>query len=83
MPGFGEQRFGALEVDAATFSRVAPLIPEGVVRVAESGVSGPEDVEKLAAQGADVVLVGEALVTGGDPERAVAAMVAAGKGGSR
>jgi indole-3-glycerol phosphate synthase len=65
-------------VDHDTFARVAPLVPEGVVRVAESGVTGPDDVQKLAAQGADVVLVGEALVTGGDPEGAVAAMVRAG-----
>jgi indole-3-glycerol phosphate synthase len=81
--GVNSRNLKTLEVDPATFSRVAPVIPDGVVRIAESGVTGPEDVEKLAAQGADVVLVGEALVTGGDPEGAVAAMVAAGGGAAR
>ena len=76
--GVNARNLKSLEVDPATFARVAPLIPDEVVRVAESGVSGPEDVEKLAAQGADVVLVGEALVTGGDPQGAVSAMVEAG-----
>jgi indole-3-glycerol phosphate synthase len=81
--GVNSRNLKTLEVDPATFARVAPLVPDGVVTVAESGVTGPEDVEKLAAQGADVVLVGEALVTGGDPRGAVAAMVEAGRGSTR
>jgi indole-3-glycerol phosphate synthase len=45
-----------------------------VVRVAESGISGPEDAARYAAEGADVVLVGEALVKDSDPATAVATM---------
>ena len=52
---------------AATFARVAPLIPDGVVRIAESGVRGPHDLIAYANAGADAVLVGEVLVTGRDP----------------
>ena len=59
-------------------SRLAPLIPDGIVRIAESGVRGPHDVIDLARAGADVVLVGEALVTGRDPRSGVADLVAAG-----
>ena len=33
-----------LEVDRGAFARLAPLIPDGVVKVAESGVRGPHDV---------------------------------------
>ena len=44
--------------------------------MAESGVSGAEDAARYAAQGADVVLVGEALVKDGDPRAVVAAMKA-------
>lgn len=48
-----------------------------VVRVAESGVSTPDDVAAYAAVGAHAVLIGEALVTGGKPRETVAAMSAA------
>ena len=49
-----------------------------MVKVAESGVSGPDDAARYAAEGADVVLVGEALVKDGDPATAVATMRTAG-----
>jgi indole-3-glycerol phosphate synthase len=76
--GVNARNLKTLEVDRDAFSRVAPAIPDGVVVVAESGIRGPEDVAELARQGADVVLVGETLVKGGDPAGAVAGLVAAG-----
>jgi indole-3-glycerol phosphate synthase len=76
--GVNARDLKTLEVDRETFARLAPLIPRGVVRVAESGVRGPHDVLEYARAGADVVLVGETLVTGQDPRRVVADLVAAG-----
>ena len=76
--GVNARDLTTLEVDRDTFARLAPLVPEGIVRVAESGVRGPRDVLEYARSGADVVLVGETLVTGKDPRTAVADMVAAG-----
>ena len=76
--GVNNRNLQNLEVDSTTFARLAPLIPDGIVRVAESGVRGPHDVIDLARSGADVVLVGEALVTGRDPRSGVADLVAAG-----
>lgn len=76
--GVNARNLQTLEVDTTTFARLAPLIPDGIVRVAESGVKGPHDVIELARAGADVVLVGEALVTGRDPRAGVADLVAAG-----
>ena len=76
--GVNNRDLKTLEVDNATFARLAPLIPESVVRVAESGVRGPRDVVEFARAGADAVLVGETLVKGDDPRRAVADLVAAG-----
>lgn len=67
-----------LEIDRDTFARLAPLIPDDIVRVAESGVRGTHDVVEYARNGAHAVLVGEALVTGGTPRATVAALVAAG-----
>jgi indole-3-glycerol phosphate synthase len=76
--GVNARDLTTLQVDRSTFARLAPLIPGGVVRVAESGVRGPHDVLEYARDGADVVLVGESLVTGRDPRSAVSDLVAAG-----
>ena len=72
--GVNARNLKTLEVDPATFGKLAPLLPDDVVLVAESGVSGPGDVRRFVAEGADAVLVGEALVRDGDPEGAVRAM---------
>lgn len=76
--GVNARDLRTLEVDRTTFARLAPHIPDGIVRVAESGVRGPHDVMEYARAGADAVLVGETLVTGRDPRSAVADLVAAG-----
>ena len=76
--GVNARDLRTLEVDRSTFARLAELIPASVVKVAESGVRGPHDVLEYARAGADAVLVGESLVTGGDPREAVADLVAAG-----
>ncbi len=76
--GVNTRNLATLQVDRTVFSRLAPLIPEGVVKIAESGVRGPHDLLAYAAAGADAVLVGESLVTGKDPRSAVADLVTAG-----
>jgi len=76
--GVNARDLNTLEVDTTTFARLAPEIPSGIVKIAESGVTGPRDVMAYAASGADAVLVGEALVSRGDPRQAVADLVAAG-----
>ncbi|QCB93472.1 indole-3-glycerol phosphate synthase TrpC [Cellulomonas shaoxiangyii] len=76
--GVNARDLKTLDVDRNTFARVAPAIPSDVVKVAESGVRGPHDVMDYARAGADVVLVGEALVTDDAPRQSVADLVAAG-----
>jgi len=76
--GVNARNLHTLEVNREVFAQLAPLIPAGIVKVAESGVRGPHDVLEYARWGADAVLVGEALVTQGNPRSAVADMVAAG-----
>ena len=78
MFGVNARNRKTLEVDRTAFHRLAPLIPDSVLRIAGSGVRGPHDVVDYARAGADAVLVGESLVTGDDPRRAVADLVAAG-----
>ena len=72
--GVNARNLKTLEIDADTFGRLAPLIPEDRVKVAESGIFGPVDVKRFVGEGARAVLVGEALVKDGAPRDAVAAM---------
>jgi indole-3-glycerol phosphate synthase len=80
--GINNRDLRTLRVDLSTFVDLAPLIPDGVVRIAESGIRSPHDVFEMAQAGADAVLVGTSLVSGSargaDPASAVAEMVAAG-----
>jgi indole-3-glycerol phosphate synthase len=72
--GVNARNLKTLEVDDSTFARLAPLVPDDRVLVAESGIGGPDDVKRYVADGARAVLVGEALVRDGDPAAAVRAM---------
>ncbi len=61
--GINARDLSTFETDRNLFAKLAPSLPPDVVKVAESAVRTVEDVENYAAAGADVVLVGEALVT--------------------
>ncbi|MDN5861479.1 MAG: indole-3-glycerol phosphate synthase TrpC [Pseudonocardia sp.] len=76
--GVNARNLHTLQVDRSIFGRIAPGLPSDVIRVAESGVRGPGDLLTYAGWGADAVLVGEGLVTSGDPLAAVRGLVAAG-----
>ncbi|HVM08050.1 MAG TPA: indole-3-glycerol phosphate synthase TrpC [Acidimicrobiales bacterium] len=69
--GVNQRDLVTFQVDTDRAVRVAGAIPTGVVRVAESGITGPADARRLADAGYDAVLVGEHLVTSGDPAAAV------------
>lgn len=64
--GVNARDLSTFELDQDLFGSLADQIPSGVIRVAESAVKTPADVAHYRRAGADVVLVGEALVTG-DP----------------
>ena len=61
--GVNARDLTTFELDRDLFGRLADRIPSGVIRVAESAVKSADDVAHYRAAGADVVLVGEALVT--------------------
>ena len=65
--GINSRNLKTLEIDPSAFNRLLPLIPNGVIRVAESGISSRADVEAIAALGGNAILVGETLVKAGDP----------------
>lgn len=76
--GVNARNLRTLEVDRSVFERIAPGLPNRVVKIAESGVRGPLDLIRYASAGADAVLVGEGLVTHKSPREAVAELVNAG-----
>ncbi|RFA21285.1 indole-3-glycerol phosphate synthase TrpC [Subtercola boreus] len=66
--GVNARNLSTFELDPDLFGTLADRIPAGIIRVAESAVKTAADVSHYRSSGADVVLVGEALVTG-DPAR--------------
>lgn len=64
--GVNQRDLVTFQVDQARAVRMASVMPEGTVRVAESGVRGREDARALADAGYHAVLVGEHLVTAAD-----------------
>ena len=74
MVGVNNRDLDSFEVDLASGERVLRAVPRHLVAVSESGIESRADVERLAAAGADLVLVGTALVRLDDPRSAVHAL---------
>lgn len=69
--GINNRDLRTFEVDLAVAERLAPKIPDDVVRVGESGIHSADDVQRLARAGVDAVLVGESLMRQADRAQAV------------
>lgn len=80
--GVNARNLKTLEIHSDTFGRLAPLIDDDRVKVAESGIFSPADVQRFVDEGARAVLVGEALVKDGDPSNAVRSMTGLGTNGA-
>jgi indole-3-glycerol phosphate synthase len=76
--GINARDLSTFETDRDLFAKLVHLIPAGVIKVAESAVRNSDDVAHYRAAGADVALVGEALVTN-DPAAMLQSFLAAGK----
>ncbi|MCU1555958.1 MAG: indole-3-glycerol phosphate synthase [Arthrobacter sp.] len=76
--GVNVRNLKTLDVDRSVFAALAGGIPSGAIVIAESGVRGVEDVRHYAANGANAVLVGEALVRNATPRERIAEFMAAG-----
>lgn len=72
--GINNRDLSTFVTDLAVSEALIPQVPRGVITIAESGIETRSDVERLAATGADLVLVGEALARSGRPEEAVRAL---------
>jgi len=76
--GVNSRNLKTLEVSQEAFADLIPRIPPSIVRVAESGIASRADVEFAQSAGANAILVGEALVTSGDPTLAMRTLLGQG-----
>ena len=72
--GINNRDLATLEVDAGRTFELLPLVPSGKIIVAESGLRRREQLDELAREGVDAVLVGEALMRSMDIEAACRAL---------
>ena len=79
--GVNNRDLAVFETDLAVTERLARYVPGDVLLVSESGIRDRDDVARVAAAGADAVLVGEALVRSGSPGELVGEMAAVGRVG--
>jgi len=76
--GVNSRNLKTLEVNQEAFADLIPRIPPSLIRVAESGIASRADVEFAQNAGANAILVGEALVTSGDPKLAMRKLLGQG-----
>jgi len=73
--GVNARNLKTLDIHPDAFDRLLPLIPDGKIKVAESGISTREEVINAEAHGAKAILVGETLVRAGDPAVAITTLL--------
>mgnify|MGYP000555954372 CR=1 FL=1 len=76
--GVNARDLSTFETDRNLFGSLVELIPAGIIKIAESAVRNADDVAHYRSSGADVVLVGEALVTN-DPAAMLKSFLSAGQ----
>jgi indole-3-glycerol phosphate synthase len=72
--GINNRDLATLAVDLNKTFELVPHVPDGVAVVAESGFSRPEQLEQVAHQGVDAVLIGESLMRAPNIEAACRAL---------
>ncbi|HZU22733.1 MAG TPA: indole-3-glycerol phosphate synthase TrpC [Terriglobales bacterium] len=75
--GVNNRNLKTLDVDLGTALRLAARIPQGAVKVAESGIHTTEHLQQLREAGYDAFLIGESLMKAPDPGQALRELLAA------
>jgi indole-3-glycerol phosphate synthase len=78
--GVNHRNLDTLKMDMDLTRRLAPALPQGTVKVAESGISTTEDLARMKALGFDAVLVGTRFMKCADPGAALGALLNAPAG---
>jgi indole-3-glycerol phosphate synthase len=74
--GVNNRNLHTFKVDLTVSLRLVAKIPDGIVKVTESGIHSSSDLQRLRAAGYQAFLVGEHLIKSGDPEAALRALLA-------
>jgi indole-3-glycerol phosphate synthase len=74
--GINNRDLTDFSVDLLTTEYLAPLIPDDVVVVSESGIADRSDVQRVKMAGARAILVGSTLMRSGDPAATIRALLA-------
>jgi indole-3-glycerol phosphate synthase len=77
--GVNTRDLRTFKVDLETAFALAEKFPDGVVRVAESGIHSADDIARLRAAGYDAFLVGESLMRAEQPGEALRALIGTGR----
>jgi indole-3-glycerol phosphate synthase len=77
--GVNSRDLQTLAVVPERLEQLAPRLPREYPRVAESGLTTPDDAARMVRAGYDMALVGGALMSAPDPGALVRAMLAAGR----
>src|SRR3989454_11306404 len=72
--GVNSRDLATFAVDLGRAEQLVALVPGGVPVIAESGIATRADVERMAAAGADLVLVGTSVARTAEPSEAVRAL---------
>lgn len=76
--GVNHRNLGTLQMDMDLTRRLAPRLLRDAVKVAESGITSAEDLERMKALGYDAVLVGTRFMRQPDPGASLGALLGAG-----
>jgi len=71
MIGINNRDLRTFATDLAVTEKLIGRIPDTVLKVSESGIASPDDIARVAAAGADAVLVGEHFMRQASIEQAV------------
>jgi len=74
--GVNNRNLHTFQVDLNTSLQLAKLIPDGVLKVAESGIESAADIARLRDAGFDAFLIGESLMRAANPGDALRALLA-------
>ena len=79
--GINNRDLKSLEVNLDTTEELVDFVPDGVVKVSESGIKKPDDVERMRRLGIDAMLIGGALMSSGNPAAAIKELLGGGRMG--
>jgi indole-3-glycerol phosphate synthase len=80
--GINNRDLTTMRVDLNHSTRLSAMVEDTSILVSESGISTPEDLEKLRRAGVRIVLVGEALMRETSPGDALRRLLGPARGGA-